>query len=280
MALSLHMSVKLKWVEIQGVWYSVWLDLCPFKSGNNCSSYFCQSCVCHLKHPFNASFLTYFLYFRYFENICFQNMLGKCTSVIYFLNCCFSVILLWFFFEYLVFLFLCLSLKFDCFCTFLLFMLAFSKCCYFHCLNTCQRRSWIYLWTISISFLWLSFYCFIPICVSVRFLPILSVLCWNSASLFVPVLASVYLWIQTQLYYRCICKLAHVCLSSRIFRIWTQFTFLEGALWLNYKYPSSYCSQYLAGSWGGFLFFFFFSLGPIFPFLSCFPLLWKFLLST
>lgn len=70
---------------------------------------------------------------------------------------------------------------------------------------TCQKHSWIYLWTISISFLLLLLPCFIPSRFFLALLSAHSVLCWNT-SFFTSSLVSVYLWIQTKVYYRCCFK--------------------------------------------------------------------------
>lgn len=97
------------------------LELCPFKSGNNCFSHFCQSCACQLKHPFSASFLIYLLYFMYFENM-FSEYVGKlffCDLLSQLLL--FSHFIEVFFFEYPVFLYSSYAcpLNLIAFCTFL-----------------------------------------------------------------------------------------------------------------------------------------------------------------
>lgn len=85
----------------------------------------------------------------------------------------------------------------------------------------------------------------LSLCVSFSFLLFVhSVLCWNSASLFIPVWASVCLWLQTQLYYRYSLKVtSSVHNSSGIFRILNQFTFKGSALQYIQKCRSSSCSM-------------------------------------
>lgn len=93
------------------------LELCPFKSGNNCFSHFCQSCACQLKHPFSASFLIYLLYFMYFENM-FSEYVGKlffCDLLSQLLLFSHFIEVFFFWIPSIFIFFLCLSLKFDCF---------------------------------------------------------------------------------------------------------------------------------------------------------------------
>ena len=109
------MSTKLKWIEIWGVclgWSFVLSRVGITVSATSAKAVLVSSNILSV-HPFLFICCT-----SCTLKIRFQNMLENCSSVIYFLNCCFSVTLLRSFFFWIpsIFIFfLCLSLKFDCF---------------------------------------------------------------------------------------------------------------------------------------------------------------------
>lgn len=108
------MSTKLKWIEIWGVclgWSFVLSRVGITVSATSAKAVLVSSNILSV-HPFLFICCT-----SCTLKICFQNMLENCSSVIYFLNCCFSVTLLRSFFliPSIFIFFLCLSLKFDCF---------------------------------------------------------------------------------------------------------------------------------------------------------------------